>query len=229
MVIKNDFNNKKKSSLYYYLNNIHNGFTSYIEKHNLKVRIIKFITFITLFILIFDKATMLLLLYLANRYRKHKQKKNENFNNNNNNNNNLVTTIFEPSNNSVVLLSKVFKHPELNYNSYNNIKIDPTKVLFEDNKFLPECCFYNSEYSSSKGCPCITGDQQNYLNTRGTNKSYTSFIQSNNDYKNKYFSPTLAYQGAVVPFKTNDDKFITGYEPLTADKKNEFNRLINMY
>ena len=94
---------------------------------------------------------------------------------------------------------------------------------------MPECCFYNSEYSSSKGCPCITGDQQNYLSARGTNKSYISFIQNNNDYKNKYFSPTLAFQGANDPFKANDEKYIIDYEPLTPEKKTEFNSLINSY
>ena len=153
----------------------------------------------------------------------------ESYTNNNNNNNALESVIFEPSNNTIALMSKVFKHPELNYKSYNNVKIDPTKVLFEENKFLPECCFYNSEYSSSKGCPCITSDQQYYLNMRGTNKSYMSVIQPNNDYKNKYFSPTLAFQGETDPFNAHDTKFIIGYEPLSAEKKNEFNSLINLY
>jgi hypothetical protein len=64
---------------------------------------------------------------------------------------------------------------------------------------------------------------------RGTNKSYMSVIQTNNDYKNKYFSPTLAFHGESDPFNTHDTKFITGYEPLSAEKKNEFNSLINLY
>jgi hypothetical protein len=64
---------------------------------------------------------------------------------------------------------------------------------------------------------------------RGTNKSYMSVIQTNNDYKNKYFSPTLAFHGESDPFNAHDTKFITGYEPLSAEKKNEFNSLINLY
>ena len=207
------------------------NFISFIRNYSYKTKIFKIISYIIIFILIFDKATLLFITYLFNKYIYKPSKKHEQFNNYsiNNSNNNLAATIFEPSNNYIALLSKVYTHPELNFKSYTNVKIDPTKVLFEDNKFLPECCFYNSEYSSSKGCPCITGDQQNYLNTRGTNKSHTSFIQSNNSYKNLYFSPSLAFQGEKVPFKINDEKFITGYEPLSSDKQTEFNRLINMY
>ena len=213
--------NKNSSFAFYF-----NKYKNYVfKKHNLKLNIFKIITYIVIFILIFDKATMLLITYLFYKYKKSKSNSRETYTNNNS----LVTTLFEPSNNTIALYSKVFKHPELNFNSYTNVKIDPTKVLFDDNKFLPECCFYNSEYSTSKGCPCITGDQQVYLNTRGTNKSYTSFIQNNVDYKNKYFSPTLAFQGKAIPFKTNDDKFITGYAPVTSEKQNEFNALINMY
>lgn len=208
-------------------NNYKNKFTNFIHKYYLKFiksRIGKVIMFIVIFILIFDKATILLVTYLYSKYYLKAFEKKENYTNNG-----LVTSIFEPSNNNVAALSSVFKHPELNLKSYTNIKIDPTKVLFEDNKFLPECCFYNSEYSSSKGCPCITGDQQNYLSARGTNKSYISFIQNDNDYKNKFFSPTLAFHGASDPFKTNDEKYIIDYEPVTPEKKNEFNNLINTY
>jgi hypothetical protein len=207
------------------LNSYKKYFTNFANKHHIKIRIMKVITFIVIFVLIFDKATILLITYIYSKYVIKIFKKKENYTNNNE----LVTTIFEPSNNTIASLSKVFKHPELNLKSYTNVKIDPTKVLFEDNKFLPECCFYNSEYSSSKGCPCITGDQQNYLSTRGTNKSYISFIQDNNDYKNKFFSPTLAFQGTNNPFKTNDEHYIIDHEPLASEKKTEFNSLINNY
>ena len=221
----NYFNNIK-----FYVYNLFN----FSKTQSLKGKIIKILTAIILFVLIFDKATILFITYIYYKYiikneNKNENKNKENYTNNNNNNNALESTIFEPSNNTIALMSKVFKHPELNYKSYNNVKIDPTKVLFEENKFLPECCFYNSEYSSSKGCPCITSDQQYYLNMRGTNKSYISVIQTNNDYKNKYFSPTLAFHGESDPFNAHDTKFITGYEPLSADKKNEFNSLINLY
>jgi len=195
------------------------------KKHKVKMTLAKVVTFIIIFVLIFDKATILFVIYLYGLYSYWYPNTKENYTNNNA----LVSTIFDHSNNTIASLSKVFKHPELNLKSYNNIKIDPTKVLFEDNKFLPECCFYNSEYSTSKGCPCITGDQQDYLSARGTNKSRISFIQTNNDYKNKFFSPTLAFQGADDPFKTNDEQFIIDYEQLAPEKKNEFNSLINNY
>jgi hypothetical protein len=214
----NNFNN---------FNNYKNKFTNFIHKSYLKIiesRTGKIIMSIIIFILIFDKATILLVTYIYSKYYLKVFEKKENYSNNG-----LETVIFEPSNNTIAALSSVFKHPELNLKSYTNIKLDPTKVMFEDNKFLPECCFYNSDYSSSKGCPCITGDQQNYLNARGTNKSYSSFIQDNNNYKNLYFSPTLAFQGDYIPFKTNDEQFIIDHEPLSVEKKNEFNSLINAY
>ena len=225
----NNNNNNKKNSKFLLASASFKKFVNkkhkFHKKHRYKITTMKVITFIIIFILIFDKATILLVFYIYSNYVFKIFHKKENYTNNND----LVTTIFEPSYNNVALLSNVFKHPELNLKSYTNVKIDPTKVLFEDNKFLPECCFYNSEYSSSKGCPCITGDQQNYLSARGTNKSYISFIQNNNDYKNKYFSPTLAFQGANDPFKANDEKYIIDYEPLTPEKKTEFNSLINSY
>ena len=219
-------NSKKKSSIFpASIAKMFSKKHKFNKKHHYKITTMKVISFIIIFILIFDKATILLVFYIYSNYVFKIFHKKENYTNNND----LVTTIFEPSYNNVALLSNVFKHPELNLKSYTNVKIDPTKVLFEDNKFLPECCFYNSEYSSSKGCPCITGDHQNYLSARGTNKSYISFIQNNNDYKNKYFSPTLAFQGANDPFKANDEKYIIDYEPLTPEKKTEFNSLINSY
>ena len=228
----NNNNNKKNSKFLLAIATFKKFFNKkhmFHKKHRYKITTKKVITFIIIFVLFFDKAIILLVFYIYSKYVLKIFHKKENYTNNNNNNNTLVTTIFEPSYNNVALLSNVFKHPELNLKSYTNVKIDPTKVLFEDNKFLPECCFYNSEYSSSKGCACITGDQQNYLSARGTNKSYNSFIQNNNDYKNKYFSPTLAFQGANDPFKANHEKYIIDYEPLTPEKKTEFNSLINSY
>jgi hypothetical protein len=220
-------NSKKKSSIFpASTTKMFSKKQKFNKKHKVKLTLAKVFTFIIIFVLIFDKATFLLVTYLYSKFVLKIFKKKENYTNNNNA---LVSTIFEPSNNTIASLSQVFKHPELNLKSYTNVKIDPTKVLFEDNKFLPECCFYNSEYSTSKGCPCITGDQQDYLSARGTNKSYISFIQTNNDYKNKFFSPTLAFQGTDVPFKTNEEHFIIDYEPLAPEKKTEFDSLINNY
>ena len=121
---------------------------------------------------------------------------------------------FEPSANTVNSLSNVFKNPELNLQSYNNVKIDPTESLLQKNKFLPECCFYNSEYSTSKGCACITPQQQDYLRSRATNKSKSSFIQESTDYKNLYFSPTMALKGENKPFKKQEEKYIIDFKPL---------------
>jgi hypothetical protein len=220
-------NSKKKSSIFpASTTKMFSKKQKFNKKHKVKLTLAKVFTFIIIFVLIFDKATFLLVTYLYSKFVLKIFKKKENYTNNNNA---LVSTIFEPSNNTIASLSQVFKHPELNLKSYTNVKIDPTKVLFEDNKFLPECCFYNSEYSTSKGCPCITGDQQDYLSARGTNKSHISFIQTNNDYKNKFFSPTLAFQGTDVPFKTNEEHFIIDYEPLAPEKKTEFDSLINNY
>jgi hypothetical protein len=221
-------NSKKKSSIFpTSITKMFSKKQKFTKKHKVKLTLAKVFTFIIIFVLIFDKATILFVIYLYGLYSYWTSKNNENYTNNNDNP--LVSTVFDHSNNTIASLSKVFKHPELNLKSYTNVKIDPTKVLFEDNKFLPECCFYNSEYSTSKGCPCITGDQQDYLSARGTNKSHISFIQTNNDYKNKFFSPTLAFQGADDPFKTNEEHYIIDHEPLAPEKKTEFNSLINNY
>ena len=139
-------------------------------------------------------------------------------------NNVLDSSVFEPSNNNISQYSNVFKYPELNLKSYNNVEIVPGKVLLENNKFLPECCLYNTEYSTSKGCACITPDQQDYLRTRAKNNSFSEEY----DYKNLYFSPTLGIQGDKIPFIKNDEKYIIDYEPLTDTKKSEFSKLTNM-
>jgi hypothetical protein len=39
--------------------------------------------------------------------------------------------------------------------------------FFSNSSFKPECC--PSTYSNSQGCACLTGDQYNYLITRGGN------------------------------------------------------------
>ena len=44
---------------------------------------------------------------------------------------------------------------------------DKSIDLLYDAKFKPECC--PNFYSNSNGCPCMTTDQYNYLQTRGGN------------------------------------------------------------
>lgn len=190
----------------------------------LKQKILKYGAFIILFVLVFDKLTLFILFSLYYAYTHYFTKTKEHFTK-------LDYSSFDTSNNDLSynpLYSNVFKNSGLNLKSYNNVAIDPTKVLFENNKFLPECCLYNSEYSTSKGCACITPTQQEYLRRRGTNKSASSFIQDNNNYTNLFFSPTLAFHGEPFPFKNNTTSYIVDYPNLTSEKINEFNKLTNL-
>jgi hypothetical protein len=195
-------------------------FNHYIFKN----KYMKVLVGIIIFVLIFDKFTILVITGLIYGYESYKNS----HNNLENYNNFLSTSSVEHYYDNTKELSKVFKHPELNLNSYNNVTIDPAKVFLQDNKFLPECCLYNSEYSTSKGCACITPQQENYLLARGTNKSHISFIEENNDYKNIYFSPTLALQENKTPFQKHTTNYIVDYPALNVEKKNEFNDLINL-
>ena len=192
--------------------------------HIFKNKYMKFLVAIIIFVLIFDKFTILVITGIIYGYESYKNshKNLENYNNF------LSTSSVEHYYDNTRELSNVFKHPELNLNSYNDVTIDPAKVFLQDNKFLPECCLYNSEYSTSKGCACITPQQENYLLARGTNKSHISFIEENNDYKNIYFSPTLALQENKTPFQKHTTNYIVDYPALNVEKKNEFNDLINL-
>lgn len=49
-----------------------------------------------------------------------------------------------------------------------------SKLIFNTNKFKPECC--PSPYSTSTGCVCMTSEQIKYLNTRGGNRTTDSGI-----------------------------------------------------
>jgi hypothetical protein len=187
-----------------------------------KYKIMKVFVAIIIFVLIFDKLTIFLVLLAINYYNSHKNKTSENYNN-------LSSrSAIENYYDNTSELAKVFKHPELNLNSYNDVLIDPEKVFLQGNKFLPECCFYNSEYSTSKGCACITPEQENYLLARGKNKSYLSFIQENDEYKNIYFSPTSVLKQNESQFVKHDTNYIVDYGPLDVNKLNEFNGLIKL-
>lgn len=109
-------------------------------------------------------------------------------------------------------LSNVFKHNNMNFNHYPYVEIKPDEPIFKNNKILPECCLYNNEYSTDRGCPCITPDQQYYLQRRGINKDKDNVLinsnnsnnnnnsNSNNSNNNIYFSPSLAIKGEQFPF-----------------------------
>jgi len=45
-------------------------------------------------------------------------------------------------------------------------------LMFEKNKFSPECC--PSSYSNADGCVCASPEQMQYLNERGGNRTLTS-------------------------------------------------------
>jgi hypothetical protein len=118
-------------------------------------------------------------------------------------------------------LGNIFKHGDKNFNAYPNAKLHSGSLYFKDNKFLPECCYYNSDYSTSKGCPCITPEQQYYLQRRGTNKHPSSFIQADKEYKNLFFSPTMALKGEDEPFNENTTNYVIGHSKLDTEKEND--------
>jgi hypothetical protein len=194
-----------------------------LKQKILKHKILKYGAYIILFVLIFDKLTLLILFSLYYAYKRYIVKTAEPFSK-------LDYTSFDSSYNNLsynILYSHIFKNTGLNLKSYNNVAIDPAKPLLENNKFLPECCLYNSEYSTSKGCACITPTQQEYLRRRGTNKSASSFLQDDTNYTNLFFSPTLAIQGDSIPFNKNNTHYIVDYPNLTSTKINEFANLTN--
>lgn len=194
---------------------------TYYER--LKQKIIKYGTYAVIFVLIFDKLTLFVVFSLYYAITRYFIKAKESFTK-------LDYTNFDTSYNTLYynpLYSHVFKNTGLNLKSYNNVAINPSKPLLENNKFLPECCLYNSEYSTSKGCACITPTQQEYLRRRGTNKSASSFIQEDTTYNNLFFSPTLAIKGDPIPFHKNDTTYIVDFADLTSEKINEFANLTN--
>ena len=194
--------------------------------HIFKYKIMKILVAIIIFVLIFDKFTIFLITGLIYAYENYKNSnKNMNLENYNNFLSNISTDNYYDN---IRELSKIFKHPERNINSYNDVSIAPEKVFLQDNKFLPECCFYNTEYSTSKGCACITPEQENYLLARGKNKSYLSFIQEDDEYKNIYFSPTAVLKQNESQFIKHDTNYIVDYGPLNANKISEFYSLTNL-
>ena len=115
---------------------------------------------------------------------------------------NLKFSTFDASHNSPNNLGNIFKTGALNLKEYPNVEIKPGQQLFQTNKFLPECCFYYSDYSTDKGCPCITPEQQYYLQRRGLNKDKQSF-KKNNNYQNVFFSPTNALKVIKMIYLVN--------------------------
>lgn len=197
-----------------------------IKKDN-SFKLLSLILLIILLIFFFSKLCILVTVFLD--YITKKQL----FSNNNNSisivesMSNLEHSIFEPSGNTANSLGNIFKRSELNLKAYPNAEISSAASLFQTNKFLPECCFYYSQYSTDKGCPCITQEQQYYLQRRGTNKDPSSFIQERRDYRNLFFSPSMALKGIKNPFIINNVYFKRDQEPPSDISLNEFYSLVN--
>ena len=74
-------------------------------------------------------------------------------------------------------INKISRDKDKNKNKLNSTQ----KVLLNPNKFFnynissPDCCSYNSNYSTSNGCLCITPEQYKFLNSRGGNRFNASY------------------------------------------------------
>lgn len=123
-------------------------------------------------------------------------------------------------------LGEIFKRSDMNLDSYPNVEIKPGQLLFQDNKFLPECCYYNGEYSTDKGCPCITPEQQDYLRKRGKNAKNGKVGSFVREAKALLFSPTIAFKQG----KQYDDTPIyrADVPELQVAEKNAFNKFLNL-
>ena len=198
-------------------------------------KVFKIIFSIILLLIILDK---LVILYMISLYygfqkfilknevdeplkiiKKYTNKNSENFNNLDLNNyqENIVGSI-----------SEIYKKDKYNLGEYPNVEVKGGQELFKHNKFLPECCMSYSHYSSYKGCPCITPEQQNYLQRRGKNRSSESFIHEF-DLKNMFFSPTNTLKGNKDEIFIKHDTYIKkDPEPLSDASKNYVFSILNL-
>jgi hypothetical protein len=198
-------------------------------------KVFKIIFSIILLVIIFDKLVILDIISLYYGFqkfvlqneienpfeliKKYTNKNNENFNN-------LALNDYEE--NIVGSISEIYKKDKYNLGEYPNVEVKGGQELFKHNKFLPECCMYYSHYSSDKGCPCITPEQQNYLQRRGTNRSSESFIHEF-DLKNMFFSPTNTLKGNKDEIFLNHDTYIKKEpESLSDASKNYVFSILNL-
>ena len=124
-------------------------------------------------------------------------------------------------------ISEIFKKDKYNLGTYPNVEVKGGDNLFKHNKFLPECCMYYSDYSSDKGCPCITPEQQNYLQRRGLNRTKEPFINEY-DLKNMFFSPSNTFKGNKDEiFLTNNTYIKKNPEPLSDASINNVLSILN--
>jgi len=190
--------------------------------------VFKIIFCIILLLIIFDKV----IIYIFQKYilqnqignpleviKKYTNKNNENFNN-------LDLNNYQE--NTVNSISEIYKNNKYNLGNYPNVEVKGGQEVFKHNKFLPECCMYYSHYSSDRGCPCITPEQQNYLQRRGTNRTSESFIHEK-DLKNMFFSPANTFKGNKDEIFLNLDIEIKKEpEPLSDISKNYVFSILNL-
>jgi hypothetical protein len=196
-------------------------------------KVFKIIFSIILLLIIFDKLVILIIITLYYRFQKFVlQNKIENplkekySNKNNENFNNLALNNYEK--NIVGSISEIFKKDKYNLGVYPNVEVKGGQELFKHNKFLPECCMYYSHYSNDKGCPCITPEQQHYLQRRGTNRASESFIREF-DLKNMFFSPTNTLKGNKDEIFLKHNTYIKkDPEPLSDTSKNYIFSILNL-
>ena len=199
-----------------------------------KSKVFKIIFSIILLLIIFDKLVILSMLTLYYGFqkfilnnniknpleiiKKYTNKSKENYNN-------LVLNNYEEP--IVGSISEIFKKDRYNLGVYPNVEVLGGQEFFKHNKFLPQCCMYYSDYSSDRGCPCITPEQQNYLQRRGKNRSNESFIREL-DLKNKFFSPTNTLKGNKDVFLKHDIYINKDPEPLSDASKNYVFSILNI-
>ena len=190
--------------------------------------VFKIIFCIILLLIIFDKV----IIYIFQKYilqnqignpleviKKYTNKNNENFNN-------LDLNNYQE--NTVNSISEIYKNNKYNLGNYPNVEVKGGQEVFKHNKFLPECCMYYSHYSSDRGSPCITPEQQNYLQRRGTNRTSESFIHEK-DLKNMFFSPANTFKGNKDEIFLNLDIEIKKEpEPLSDISKNYVFSILNL-
>ena len=133
------------------------------------------------------------------------------------------------NNNFKTILKNKINSKYHNLKEYPNVKIDNYNNILKNNKFLPECCYYYSQYSSSSGCPCITPEQQEYLLRRGNN-NYKDFKNYNTN--NLHYNLSNIFKNENQNKNKNFDKhniyFLRDPELLSDNSINKMYDLLNI-
>ena len=180
---------------------------------NLKIQYLKTIFFtITIALIIY----FIYFLYL--KWKKNNLFENFNYSEFNDNSLNLVDNL--------TINNGLIKNSIKDKNSYLDVDLRNGSDFLSYNKFLPECCLYNQEYSTGNGCPCVTPEQQAYLNSNGLNKTGNTF--NNNPEKNIFFSPEKSFKAElsynnffIYPEKEKDTRTSQIINSFYSDKINQ--------